>query len=110
MQSNQESTITTIQGQRRKSRQERRQDRRAEQKSPFKKSQFWVEWAPAPELNCSEEETNSKFEFICQAQATTNTCSTSGIVIEDELDSDNEAVMTCADCGCRVFRGRLHED
>jgi len=109
-QSNQESTTTSIQAQRRSSREERRKSRRAAQVSPFKASQFWVEWAPAPELNSPEESTSSKYEFICEAQASTNTCTTPGIVIEDEPDSENEQIMTCSYCGCRVFRGRLHED
>ena len=105
-----QETSNTTQGQRRSSREERRNLRRAAQKSPFKAKQYWVEWAPAPELNSSEEATDSKFEFICEAQASTNTCTTSGIVIEEEQDSDGDQIMTCSDCGCRVFRGRLHDD
>lgn len=110
MQDTQETGNITTQGQRRLSRQERRQDRRAAQVSPFKAKQYWVEWAPKPELNSSEEATDSKYEFICEAQATTNTCTTSGIVIEKELDSDDETIITCSDCGCQVFRGRLHDN
>ena len=105
-----QETSKSTEDQRRTTRAERRQRRRAAQVSPFKANRFWVEWAPAQELKCSKDATDSKFEFICQAQATTKTCTTSGLVIEDDFDSDTEAIMTCSDCGCRVFRGRFHEE